>query len=524
MSGPGDPLDKLTRLWTRGLASWAESLQHLAAVLPAAPVPCATEETQDLPAGDAFVRRAEAWMRALGELGEMQTRLLGRVADALPAEMQQRFDAETFRRLDRLARTDWNNQLERLPQVLPAMAERLGRADPERIGKLFESMMAEYLEDLDGLDEDAFRLDVAPLAEAFERVLAGEADEQARAVVDRFLGALSVKARYGPAYYADPGQVPVGTTPRDCIHQDGTVKLYRYRPEREAAPAAPPVLLVYSIINRPFILDLIPSYSFVRHLLGRGLDVYLLDWGEPRPGDRTTLDELIEPQLEDCVGAVRTHSGARRVSLFGHCIGGNLALMYTALHPQDVDRLITPTTPATGARGGVVGVWTDRDVFPVEEIVEIFGVMPAKLIRTTFLALKPYFEVVKWKKFIDNLGDDQVMRLFYAIDRWANQNVDVPGAVFCKFIEEVFHEDRFRRGQTTIHGRPVDLAAVTCPYLNLAATRDWIVPVDSARILGDLVGSADKRFVPIEGAHVSVMIDPKLAGVWEQMSGFLLSR
>jgi hypothetical protein len=35
------------------------------------------------------------------------------------------------------------------------------------------------------------------------------------------------------------------------------------------------------------------------------------------------------------------------------------------------------------------------------------------------------------------------------------------------------------------------------------------------------VGSRDKRFVEIDGAHVSIMIDPKLRPLWDEMSAFL---
>jgi polyhydroxyalkanoate synthase len=147
--------------------------------------------------------------------------------------------------------------------------------------------------------------------------------------------------------------------------------------------------------------------------------------------------------------------------------------------------------------------------------------MPAKLIRYTFMALKPYYELLKWKMFIDSLADDRVMGLFLPVDRWANENVDIPGEVFRKFIAEVFHSDRFRQGRTMIHGRPADPRAIVCPLLNLAATRDWIVPVESARVLNDLVGSTEKEFVPIEGAHVGIMIDPRARPLWTKMSDFL---
>ena len=123
--------------------------------------------------------------------------------------------------------------------------------------------------------------------------------------------------------------------------------------------------------------------------------------------------------------------------------------------------------------------------------------------------------------FLEKLDDEDVMKLFYPVDRWANENVDIPGAVFRKFVDEVFHANRFSNNETRIHGERVDLKQITCPVQNLTATRDWIVPPASAECLSDLVGSDDYRHVSIEGSHVTIMIDPRSRPEWTTMSDFL---
>ena len=398
--------------------------------------------------------------------------------------------------------------------------------DPAHLARLFESMSAEYVRDLEALGAKAFLVDLQPLIAAWSKVLTGQSDEQASRLVERFLEALRTKARHGWEVYADPERVLVGQTPRDLVHRWGRFELYRYRaPEGRTFAQRKPVLVVYSVINRPYILDLAPGFSFTEHLLDQGLDVYLVDWGPVVPRDRTaTLDAYVEDGLGGAVSFIRETTRVQAVTVFGHCIGGNLALLYAALHPGDIERLMTLTVPVTGAGDGVVGLWTDRSVFPVDDIVDACGLMPAKLIRYTFIALKPYYEVAKWKMFLETLGNEPALRMFYLVDRWANDNVDVPAEFFRKFIHEVYHDDRFRKGLTQIGGRVVDLRAITCPLLNLAARRDWIVPFESSRILNDLVGSRDNRFLPIEGAHVTIMMDPRVRPLWTKMSDFLLGR
>ncbi|MBW2702052.1 MAG: alpha/beta fold hydrolase [Deltaproteobacteria bacterium] len=410
------------------------------------------------------------------------------------------------------------------PAGLPeAMFERLRKTDPERLSRMVDSLRREYLDDFKAMGPDAFHLDVKPLAEAWRKVMAGEDDEQAAKILSRFLDAMAVKARLGAEYYADPEQTPVGQTPRQLVHREGEIELYRYLPLPDVKPAAAePVLLVYSLINRSFILDLLPGASFIEYLLEQGLDVYLIEWGECAPGDReTTLDSLIEPGISGCVEAICARTAARQVSLFGHCIGGDLALMYAALQPERVARFVALTTPVTASDGGVVALWTDRDVIPIDEIIERHGHMPAKLIRYTFMALKPYYEGLKGKMFFENLGDDKFMELFYPVDRWANENVDIPGEVFRKFVREVLVDDRFSRGETRIHDRRVDLGKIRCPLFTLAAAKDWIVRPKSAEILNDLVGSKDKRFELIEDSHVGIMINPTNRKHWDSIAGFL---
>ncbi len=42
---------------------------------------------------------------------------------------------------------------------------------------------------------------------------------------------------------------------------------------------------MYALVNKPYILDLIPGRSFIIYLVQQGVDVYLLDWGIPGPED-----------------------------------------------------------------------------------------------------------------------------------------------------------------------------------------------------------------------------------------------
>src|SRR4030067_54145 len=80
---------------------------------------------------------------------------------------------------------------------------------------------------------------------------------------------------------------PVGLTPKDTIYARGPRRLYRYRPMVDEVYRVP-IIFVMSLISKPYILDLVPGQSFVEYLLQQGFDVYMVDWGVPRPDRKST--------------------------------------------------------------------------------------------------------------------------------------------------------------------------------------------------------------------------------------------
>ncbi len=405
--------------------------------------------------------------------------------------------------------------------VASNMTDPVGRS--LRVRELLDSALEEIRADFEAMPEASFTIDSAPLEDAYRRRAAGTADDADRRLVERFEEALSVKAKHGAEYYAGPGDVKVGSTPRELIlrTEDG-ITLHRFEPGPGAGPrVGEPVLIVYSVINRSYILDLTEDCSLVRHLLDRGLDVYLVEWRRAVQGDHeTTLDGFIDPGIHACVDAIRARTGHDRVALFGHCIGGTFAALYAAKHPERVARLLSLTAPFTAPRRGLVAAMTDRELLPLDTLMDGLGMMPAKLIRHTFMGVKPYYEILKWKMFVENLGDDAMMARFAAIDTWANDNVDVPAEVFRSFIRMVFHDDAFLAGTVELGGEPLDLARIACPVLNVAGSGDWIVPPDSARALGAVVGGP-YRYEEVPGGHLALILDPRLRERWDDVAGFL---
>ncbi len=107
-------------------------------------------------------------------------------------------------------------------------------------------------------------------------------------------------------------QAAVGATAKDIVLQRDKLILYHYRPIARPSPAAP-LLIVYALVNRPYMLDLQPDRSLIRGLLAAGLDVYMIDWGYPDGADRfTTLQDYLDGYLDGCVDAVLRRPVLRR--------------------------------------------------------------------------------------------------------------------------------------------------------------------------------------------------------------------
>ena len=115
----------------------------------------------------------------------------------------------------------------------------------------------------------------------------------------------------------DTTPVAIARTPAEVVATENKLRLLRYHPVVEQ-PYPVPLLIVPSLINRYYLFDLVPGHSLVEYLVGRGLDVYMLDWGVPGPEDRsTTLDQHITGYLRRAVQRVRNLSGQDRIMLHG---------------------------------------------------------------------------------------------------------------------------------------------------------------------------------------------------------------
>ena len=106
--------------------------------------------------------------------------------------------------------------------------------------------------------------------------------------------------------------IKIGVTPKEVVYSEDKVTLYRFQPMVEQ-PLNIPVLIVYALVNRPFMVDLQADRSMVANLLKLGLDIYLIDWGYPTRADRwLTLEDYISGYIDNCVDFIRKKARFRQ--------------------------------------------------------------------------------------------------------------------------------------------------------------------------------------------------------------------
>ena len=80
------------------------------------------------------------------------------------------------------------------------------------------------------------------------------------------LQSFSAKLAQGGRTLHGLGEIETGVSPREAVYQEDKLTLYRYRPRLEK-PHSVPLLIVYALVNRPYMMDLQEDRSMIRGLL-----------------------------------------------------------------------------------------------------------------------------------------------------------------------------------------------------------------------------------------------------------------
>jgi len=306
------------------------------------------------------------------------------------------------------------------------------------------------------------------------------------------------------------GPIDTGVSPREVVYAEDKLVLYRYTTPEGVTPRPVPLLIVYALVNRPYMTDIQENRSTIKGLLATGQDVYLIDWGYPDQADRSlTLDDYINGYIDRCVDHIRETHGVDKINVLGICQGGAFSLCYTSLHAGKVQNLVTMVTPVDfQTPDNLLSAWVQH--IDIDLAVDTMGNIPGELLNWTFLSLKPFsLTGQKYVNMVDVLGDQDQLKNFLRMEKWIFDSPDQAGETFRQFIKGFYQNNAFINGGFKIGGQEVALKNVTCPILNIYALQDHLVPPDASRALKGRTGSADYTELAFPGGHIGIYVSGK---------------
>jgi polyhydroxyalkanoate synthase subunit PhaC len=331
-------------------------------------------------------------------------------------------------------------------------------------------------------------------------------------------------------YRVHDWQRPADTVP--VLWQEGTTRLLDFG----AGSFSPggkrdgkPVLVVPSLINRSYVLDLIENRSFLRFLAESGFRPLLVDWGAPGTTEAGFgLDDYVAGRLARAMAAAQA-TGAGAMPVIGYCMGGLLAAGLGVVMPEAVSALVFLATPWDFhiADGGLAGRQMAALHAAMAPLLAAWGEMPTDLLQLFFTALDPLLAARKFSRFAaaDAGGAPPRGRpddAFVAVEDWLNDGVPLVARVAQQCLEQWWGDNAPANGRWSIGAQPVLPEKLRQPSLVVVPSADRIVPPASARALASALVSPQLVEPPL--GHIGMMVSAKAPlWVWQPLRDWLLA-
>ena len=310
----------------------------------------------------------------------------------------------------------------------------------------------------------------------------------------------------------------VGQTPRNEIWRKNKSVLWHYPAKQKKYEI--PLFFVYSLFNKPYILDIAPKASVIEGLTNMGYEVYLLDWGSPGYEDKKIgIDTYIEKYLRTAVKRVIRHSGAEEITLIGYCLGGTIASIYASIAEEPIKNLIVATVPidfqpfmgpdkwAEGFRAGDINF---------ERFIDTYGIIPPKLVEGMFRAIGAPIYFTNYTNLLHRAHDSKYVDKWRRMNKWTLDQVPFAGEAYRQLARDLFKENKLVKGEMMVGNKVVDLKNIKANLFVVSGSRDNLILEEQSKPIMDLASSKDKTYITVEAGHVSLALTGLFAKIVHQ--------
>jgi polyhydroxyalkanoate synthase len=301
------------------------------------------------------------------------------------------------------------------------------------------------------------------------------------------------------------GAIEVGSTPNEIVHEARLYRLLHYRP-MVSKTAKTPILFVYALINRSYILDLQPDKSWIRNLLGQGFDIYLIDWKTPAQVDKyVSFDDYVNEYLDDCVEFVRTKTSVNKITLHGYCMGATMSAIYSTVHEDKIRNLAT-IAPVIDSNQDTTVLGNFSRHLDADRMFNSIGNLPSEQLYALFSTLKPFKQGVnKYFNLVENIDNEEFVQNFLRVEKWLYDTPPIAGETFRQWITDIYQRNLLVANEMKIGNEIIDLSKIKIPLLNIVAEEDHLVSPQCSASLNDAVSSLDKRLMRFHTGHVGLI-------------------
>jgi polyhydroxyalkanoate synthase len=322
-------------------------------------------------------------------------------------------------------------------------------------------------------------------------------------------------------YHAQP------LTPREnsfpVLWQQGSARLYDYGAAKWSGTVnGMPLLVVPSLVNRAYILDLLPQKSFLQFLSAQGFRPFLMDWDAPSAAEQNFgLADYITERLLPAYEFITAQSG-RPPAILGYCMGGNLALALAQLAVPKPPALALLATPWDFHARGMPS-FTAPMAEQLMQMVDQQKHLPVDWLQSFFTALDPFGAVQKFIKFADMDAQSDSGKLFIALEDWLSDGVPLTPKVARDTMQNWYALNTPIKDGWRVANTLINPAALQLPILTVLPQHDRIVSPASAAALARAVPGAFS-LTPDLG-HIGMMVGSGAeAKVWQPLAEWLNSK